>query len=89
MRSSPSVKDYINQYDRKTVVACLHPLSLNIMSNTCIFLAKFIQHVNHLVTDISIVLLMATVSDDLKPLSVDPTKPGKLRVVALMMNNYQ
>ncbi|XP_064401266.1 ELL-associated factor 2-like isoform X2 [Halichondria panicea] len=23
---------------------------------------------------------MATVSDDLKPLSVDPTKPGKLRV---------
>ncbi len=24
--------------------------------------------------------LMATVSDDLKPLSVDPTKPGKLRV---------
>ena len=23
---------------------------------------------------------MATVSDDFKPLSVDPTKPGKLRV---------
>ncbi len=53
-------------------MACFHPLSLNY-----VFLPNLYKAII-LVTDL--VLLMVTVSDDFKPLSVDPTKPGKLRV---------